>query len=135
MLIDCPTFFLVTHDPLQKVSELFSSLRQRNVQSCHVYFQIPHRQPMRVTEKQRQKWMRERDEWKENRADVGVTEARHIGVSVDAYSRTFPILNPNLPVALPSCALPVPVLALGCEPEQLLYTDIPTATAAQALPV
>lgn len=80
---------------------------------------------------------------KENRADVGVIEERHLGASVVAntpsvssrevfmleYPRTFPNLAVYLPVALPSCAFSVPVLALGCEPERALYTYNLTAAA------
>ncbi|KAK3552810.1 hypothetical protein QTP86_022563, partial [Hemibagrus guttatus] len=113
-----------------------------SLQPVHLTQEIPHRQQLRETKTQREEWNRVRDEWKENKADVGVIEERHLGVSVDAYTlsassradfmleypTTFPNLALYLPVAFPSCAFSVPVLALGCEPEQPLYTDIPTAT-------
>lgn len=73
-----------------------------------------------------------------------MTEERHIGTYVDAhsdsvssradcmleYTTPYPILALNLPVAMPSHAFSLPVLSQGLEPEQLLYADVPLATAA-----
>ncbi|TSO37045.1 MHC class II regulatory factor RFX1 [Bagarius yarrelli] len=111
------------------------------VQQVQSAQQSPCRQQMRKAEIQREEWQEEKDEWTENRAEVEVNEERDIGAYMDAFAysfssrahcmlehtTSFPAVILNVPVALPSCA--VPVYALGWKPEQLLYTDVSTTIA------
>lgn len=111
--------------------------------SAMFQFQSPYRQRLRETELLREEQQKEIDEWRENRTEVSVIEEGHIGIYLDAHTHTvssrsdcmleftttFPVLDVNLPVAIPPRAFSVPVLSLGLEPEQLLYDDVLTTTA------